>query len=95
MSSGSSWVIVMRPGFRRVHTGSLGSLGCVLRVWGALGSLVSSGVAEVIRVRSVFRPVHPRSLGLLGCAIMFIRFMECRWVHWGAQWSSSGISWVA
>ena len=52
----------MRLGGRRLHLGSLGSLGCVLVVvwfrrmhWGA---------------------VHPRSLGSLGCAWGVVRFMR-------------------
>ena len=33
--------------------------------------------------------VHP---GTLGCALGVVGFIQCRWVHWGTSWGSSGSS---
>ena len=79
-SAGVVVFIVVRPGGRRVHTGSLGSLG--LRPEGRRvhpGSLGYWGCA--LRVGGSIRQVHPGSLGSLGCLLGVVGFIQ---VHWGA-----------
>ena len=85
--SGSSviaWFIGVRPGIRLVHPGSLGSLGCVLGIfgfiridWGAFeGSSGSSGVAGFIGLR-------PGVVGFIGLRPGVVGFIHGRWVQWG------------
>ena len=57
---------------RRVHQGSLGSLGC------ALVSLRSSGDAGFMGVRNGGRQVQPGSLVSLGCAPGFVGLIRGR-----------------
>ena len=92
VSSGSSGVagfIGLRPGGRRDHPDTLGSLGCVLGVIGfILGSWVhwsaswessgSSGTVGLIGVRLGVRRVN---LGSLGCALGVVGFVQGRWGH--------------
>ena len=75
----------MRPGGRRVHSGSLISFVCALRVvgfilcrwvrtggpWGYPGSFLVDGF---IRVRPGDRRVHLGSLGIFGCALWVVGF---------------------
>ena len=94
VSFGKSGMVVftrVRAGCRRVHSGSLDSLGCTLVVvgfiWGRRvhlcprwGSFGSSGVVEFTRVRAEGRWVHPGSLGSFLWVVWFIRD---RWIHSG------------
>ena len=80
MSSGSSAIIGVRHGGRRVHPGSVGSLGCALAG--------SSGIAGFIGVRRD----HQGSLLSLGCALVVVGYMRGRLVHWRTSWGSSGSS---
>ena len=101
-STGSLWVDVftrVRSGLHRVHSGSLGSLGCALgTVWFnrvLLGSLRCAlavvGVVGFTQKRPGGRRVH------LGCLVSCVRalgvlgFIRGRWVHAGSPWGSSGV----
>ena len=88
----------MRPVDRKVQPGSLGSIGCTLRVVGFIRSLWghgdtpwvslgSSGIARFTMVRhGVFR-VDQALVGSLGCTLDVVLDS---WVHCGAPWESSG-----
>ena len=77
---GKGWVSGVRPGSRRVRSGSMGSLRCALVVvgivrgrlvqWGTpWGSSGSCGVAWISALCPVLRWVRSGSLGLVGCSL--------------------------
>ena len=76
--------IHLRPGCRRVHSGSLGSFGCApVVVCFIRGREVHSGAPGC-------RRVHFVSLGSFWCALGVVRFISGRSVHFGAFWGSLG-----
>ena len=83
----------MRPGCRRVQSGSLSSLGCALGAvrfilvryahWGTPWQLSgSSGVAVPAAVRPGSRQVHRDSLGSLECNLGEDWFIQVLWDQW-------------
>ena len=91
-SSCTSWDAVfvgVRPGGRRVHPGSIGSLERVVGISG------SSGIAGFIVVRLGGSRIHQGSLDSFGCALWVNGFIRVRLVYRGAPWGLSGSSKVA
>ena len=95
VSSESFGVVGVRPAGQRVHSRSLGSLTCVLRVVGnircrwvhcgePLWLLGSFGFDEFI---------HMHSFGVVGFIVVrqgVVGFIQGRWAHSGVLWPSSG-----
>ena len=74
----SLWVVVIvrvRPGYRLVHSGSLGSLGCAL---GVVGFFLGRWIHSSVTWESL------GSLGVVGCVLGVVGFIRGRWVHIGA-----------
>ena len=75
-SSGVVGFTRVRPGGRRVHPGSLGSLTCALRFVGFIWR----------------RWLYSCALSSIVCALGVVGFIRGRWIHSGVPWGSIGSS---
>ena len=94
-SFGFADFMCVRPGCRRVHTGSLYKFGCALVVFGFIqGSLGSSRFTLLVIGFICDRSVNlgsPLTTSGSFSVVAFIRVHPvCRWVHSSVPWGSSG-----